>query len=150
MALFNRSKWPSQLSGSRLSNFFNDSQFVDSAWLKQQPVRAVKVKDNEKVYEIELTAPGFQKHDFNITVSNRHLYVSASSEGIDGPALKSNTSKETLRQRSFVKSFHLPMEIHPEQIKTRYASGKLKITIAKRPASRKRKPAVKQAATSIT
>jgi HSP20 family protein len=149
MALFNRSQWPSQLSGSRLSNFFSDTQFVDSAWLKQQPVRAVKVRDNEKMYEIELTAPGFQKHDFKITVSSRHLYVSASSEGIDGPS-KSNASNEALRQRSFVKSFHLPIEISLEQIKTRYASGKLKITIAKRPVSRKRKPAPKQEATSVT
>lgn len=150
MALFNRSQWTSQLSGSRLSNFFSDRQFVDSAWLKQQPVRAVKVKDNDKVYEIELTVPGFQKHDFNITVSNRHLYVSASNEGVEGPASKSNVSEDALRQRSFVKSFHLPMDIHPDQIKTRYASGKLRIVVAKNPVSRKRNPAVKQAATSTT
>ena len=74
MALVRQSNWPS-LTGSLLSDFFDDDRFF-----YRQAIPAVNVKETNKAFEVELSAPGYNKKDFNITVDNKLLIVSAESK----------------------------------------------------------------------
>jgi HSP20 family protein len=77
MTLVKRSEWPSLLSGSLLSDFFDGDRYFDADWLRKQSVPAVNVKELDNRYEIDIAAPGLSKNDFNVTVDNGILTISA-------------------------------------------------------------------------
>jgi len=130
MALIKRSDWPT-VNNSLLSDFFDDNGFFNSPWLGRQSLPAVNVKENDKNFEIELAAPGLEKKDFNISVNNGILVISAEKTQETENKKDSYTRRE-FSYSSFSRSFTLPVNAREDDIQAKYEGGILKVTIAKK------------------
>jgi HSP20 family protein len=131
MSLIKRSEWPLLGSGSWLSDFFDNEKFFDSDWVKNRAMPAVNVKETDKNYEIEVSAPGRSKKDFNISAENGMLTIS--SEKKDEKETKEDDyTRREFSYSSFTRSFTLPENANEEEIKANYVDGILKLEIAKK------------------
>jgi HSP20 family protein len=131
MSLVKRSEWPLLGNGSWLSDFFDNEKFFDSDWLKNRGLPAVNVKETEKNYEIEVSAPGRSKKDFKISAENGILTISSEQKEEREEKEKDYTRKE-FSYSSFTRSFTLPENANEEEIKANYADGILKLDVAKK------------------
>jgi HSP20 family protein len=119
------------MSGSWLSDFFDNDRFFDSDWVKKQSVPAVNVKESDKGFEIEVAAPGLTKKDFNITVDNRVLTISSEKEEKKEMKEEEYTRRE-FGYTSFSRSFTLPENVSEENIYALYEDGILKLQLSKK------------------
>lgn len=127
--LVKRSDWPT-LGGSLLSDFFDDDR-LSSPWLSGRSIPAVNVKEGDKKFELELAAPGYEKKDFNISIDNGLLTVSAERKE-ENEKKDDNYTRREFGFSSFSRSFSLPANINEEDINARYEGGILKLEIAKK------------------
>jgi len=130
MTLVRNSNWPT-VGGSLLPEFFDDDRFYNSPWLRGQSLPAVNVKESEKMYEIELAAPGFKKKDFTVSIDNGLLTVSAENRHEKEEKENSYTRRE-FGYNSFSRSFNLPANTSEENVQAQYEEGILKLSIAKK------------------
>lgn len=131
MSLMKRSDWPSTLGGSLLSDFFDDDRFFNTPWLGGRSMPAVNVKETEKAYEVELAAPGYDKKDFNISIDNGLLTVSAERRE-EKEKKEDNYTRREFGFTSFSRAFNLPMNTNEEDVQAKYEDGILKLTISKK------------------
>jgi HSP20 family protein len=130
MALIKRSDWPT-MGNSLLSDFFDDNGFINSPWLGRQSMPAVNIKENEKNFEIELASPGMEKKDFNISVNNGVLIISAEKTQ-ETENKEDNYTRREFGCASFSRSFTLPANTSEDDIKAKYEGGILKVLVAKK------------------
>jgi HSP20 family protein len=130
MSLIKRSDWPT-LGGSLLSDFFDDDGFFKSPWLGSRGMPAVNVKETDKNYEVELAVPGYDKKDFNISIDNGLLTVSAQKEE-QKEKKEDNYTRREFGYSSFSRTFNLPVNTNDQDINARYEDGILKLSIAKK------------------
>lgn len=131
MSLIKRSDWPSTLGGSLLSDFFDDERFFDSRWLSGRSMPAVNIKETDKTYEVELAVPGYDKKDFNISVDNGMLTVSA-EKSEEKQQKQDNYTRREFGFTSFSRAFNLPVNTNDEDVQAKYEDGILKLTISKK------------------
>ncbi len=90
-------------------------------------VPSVNIRNNdEKEYLIEMAAPGFEKSDFDITVSKGNLYVEAAHHHT------SHNDTYTRREHNYSRlsrSFTLPETAIEDKIDARYQNGMLEIVV---------------------
>lgn len=139
---FNSNRWPWNYG---LSEFFEgENTFDDTFFTLEKSMPAMNVVEHENDFEIELASPGFEKEDFEITLNDNVLDVSAEKkEEIEGKE-ELYTRKE-FNYRSFRRSVQLPKSIDgTKDVKASYENGILKLHLSKRPntKSTKRKIAV--------
>ena len=125
MALIKRSP----LETSFLSDFFDDDWFTNSARLGRTHMPAINIKDLEKSYEVELAVPNFSKKDFNISLDDNMLTISAERKQ---EKKENNYTRREFGYESFSRSFNLPVGISEKDIGARYEDGVLRISIAKK------------------
>lgn len=130
MSLIKRSDWPT-LTGSLISDFFDDERFLRSPWMSGRNVPAVNIRENEKNYEVELAAPGYDKEDFDISVDNNLLTVSAERRE-EKEKKEDNYTRREFGFSSFSRSFNLPANTNENDINAKYQDGVLKLFIAKK------------------
>ena len=75
--------------------------------------------------------PGYNKKDFNISIDEELLTVSAESKHEDEKKEDEYTQKQ-FGFMSFSRSFHLPENAKEEDIQAKYDDGVLKLTIPKK------------------
>ncbi len=131
MKLVKKSDWPSLITNSWLSDFFDKDRFFDSDLMRNQTVPAVNVKENEKSFEVEMAAPGLTKKDFRITAENGLLNISSEKKEEKEEKEKDYTRRE-FSYSSFSRSFTLPENTNEDDIKATYENGILKLSIAKK------------------
>jgi HSP20 family protein len=129
MSLMKRSEWPTR--GSLLSNFFDDDRLHNSPWLRGESMPAVNVMENEKNFEVELAAPGFEKKDFNISLDYGVLTISGEKKQ-ETERNEENYTRREFGYTSFSRSFNLPENVSEDDIRASYENGVLKLTIAKK------------------
>ena len=134
MSLIKRSEWPLLGNGTWLSDFFDSEKFFESDWLKNRTLPAVNVKETDKSFEIEVSAPGRAKKDFNISAENGMLTISSEKKEEKETKEKDYTRQE-FSYSSFSRSFTLPDNANEDDIKANYVDGILKLEIAKKVAS---------------
>jgi len=130
MALVRPSHWPT-LRAPSLSDFFDDDRLSNSPWFRGQSMPAVNVKETDKAFEVELATPGFSKKDFQISVDEGMLTVSAESKH-ETEKKDDNYTRREFGYNSFSRSFDLPANTNEEDIQDKYEEGVLKLTIAKK------------------
>ncbi|MDR6697945.1 HSP20 family protein [Chryseobacterium ginsenosidimutans] len=86
--------------------------------------------DKNGVYKIKVSAPGFKKKDFKVSVEDGSLIISAET-GAEKKEEKENYVRKEFSASSFVRSFRLPDSISLGHIKANYKGGLLNITISK-------------------
>lgn len=94
-------------------------------------VPPVNIRETENSYEVELSAPGKKKEDFNIEVDNDMLTISSEMNTEN----TTNDGKYTRREfsfSSFRRAFTLPETVKEDSIQASYEHGILKISLPKR------------------
>ena len=97
-------------------------------------VPAVNVTEKEKEYLLEIGAPGLKKEDFNISVDDDIITISAEKEKEE----KDESSRYNRREYNYTswsRSFTLPENGMPNLISANYKDGELLISIPKKSAS---------------
>ena len=130
MALVKHSNWPT-LRGSSLSDFFEDDHFFKSPWFRGQSLPAVNIRENDNAFEVELAAPGFEKKDFDISIDDGLLTISAESKH-ENEKNEGNYTRREFGYNSFSRSFNLPPNTSEEEVQAKYEEGVLKLIIAKK------------------
>lgn len=127
---FNRNRWPRSYG---LTDFFEHKNIFDNDFFnlgKSMP--ALNVKEHEKNFEIELSSPGFEKNDFEITLKKDILEVAAEKKAAQEEKEDDYTRKE-FNYRSFRRSMQLPKTVDDSKdVKATYKNGILKLKLAKK------------------
>ncbi|MFP4664517.1 MAG: Hsp20/alpha crystallin family protein [Bacteroidales bacterium] len=113
---------------SMWDQFMKDFENMDERTF--QP--AINVKETGKDYQVEVSAPGFEKKDFDIDVDNHRLIISY--EHKDEKEEKSDDHKYYRREfgmSSFTRTFELPEDAKEDDIQAKYDKGILLIVIPK-------------------
>ena len=129
MALIRNSNWP-RFRGSFVSDFYDDDR-LPFPWSKNTNLPAINVKETDKGFEVELAAPGFNKKDFNISVDNGLLTVSAERRE-ESENQEDNYTRREFGYESFSRAFNLPVNTNEEDISAKYEEGILRLSIAKK------------------
>jgi len=122
-------------------DFNPNNLFNDRLWLKSMNEPALNIKEKNDQFEIELAAPGYNKKDFEVTIDNGCLNISAKKEMSKEEKEEDYTRKE-FSYSSFERSLQLPENIADEKIKAKYDNGILKFNLAKKEVAKKLKPKV--------
>lgn len=94
-------------------------------------IPSMNVKETKKTFEIDIAAPGFDKKDFNVSIDNGILEISAENK----KEMEKKTEDFTRREynySSFSRSFTLPENVNEkEEIDATYKNGILKLVLNK-------------------
>ena len=94
---------------------------------------SINVKETKDNYEIEMAAPGLTKDDFNITIEDGVLTVSAEKEEKSEEKQEGYLCKE-FSYNTFSRSMILPeMADENKDVKAQYKDGILKLMLHKKP-----------------
>jgi HSP20 family protein len=133
-----RSPWSNDLLFSLRDNFFSpdfmklDSMFNDEFFKKETQMPAMNVKENEKNFEIEFAIPGFSKEDFEVSVENDVLQVSAEKKEEKEEKDEEKYSRKEFSYQSFKRSISIPDSVDlDENVEANYENGILKLKLIK-------------------
>lgn len=100
----------------------SDNHFVEKK-------SAVNIKESKDWYELSVVAPGFRKKDFNISITNGILTITAEAN-----AEEINLT-EYIQQEffniGFTASFTLPLNVRTEHVYVAYRGGLFIVTLVK-------------------
>jgi HSP20 family protein len=109
--------------------FLTPDKFFNQADCSQP---LVNVKESNDDYVVEVAAPGLKKDQFNVTVENGILTISATQNEEQKQNEDAYTSRE-FHYSSFERSFRLPKnKVDESSIKANYHDGILEVFIAKK------------------
>ena len=116
--------------GELFENFFGrDVDFFNNG---RNAMRhpSVNVIETEEAFTMEVAAPGMNKSDFNLSLDDNLLTISAETKSESEKTEKNYTRRE-FSYSSFKRSFHLPENVDVEKIGANYKDGVLNITLPK-------------------
>ena len=124
-------------------NLFNDDWMnfgfpeVDKALYGKHASHEMKtdVKETDSGYEVDIDLPGFKKDEINVQLDNRYLSISA-AKGLDKEE-KNKEGKYIRKERyagAMSRSFYVGDALTQEDIKAKYESGILRLSIPKKEA----------------
>lgn len=93
---------------------------------------SVNIIETPDEFKMEIAAPGLEKADFNISVENNSLVISAQKE-MKKEETKENYTRKEFNYSSFTRSFELPDSISTDQIQAIYENGILNLSLPKKP-----------------
>ena len=94
-------------------------------------IPSVNVKENEKDFQVEVAAPGFEKKDFKIDCNDGMLTLQAEREEKKEETEKGEMMRKEFSYSSIKRSFNLPANIDEEGISARYENGILHLQLPK-------------------
>ena len=111
---------------------FNEDLFLKNNWMP-----AMNVKEHKNDFEIEVAAPGFSKKDFEVSIEDNILTISAENKKTKEEK-DEDYSRREFYYNSFKRSFTLPKSIDlQKQIKANYNNGVLMIHLEKLESAKK-------------
>ena len=124
-------------------NLFNDDWMnfgfpeVDKALYGKHASHEMKtdVKETDSGYEVDIDLPGFKKDEINVQLDNGYLSISA-AKGLDKEE-KNKEGKYIRKERyagAMSRSFYVGDALTQEDIKAKYESGMLRLSIPKKEA----------------
>ena len=124
-------------------NLFNDDWMdfgfpeADKALYGKHASHEMKtdVKETDSGYEVDIDLPGFKKDEINVQLDNGYLLISA-AKGLDKEE-KNKEGKYIRKERyagAMSRSFYVGDALTQEDIKAKYESGILRLSIPKKEA----------------
>ncbi|GAA3561510.1 Hsp20/alpha crystallin family protein [Snuella lapsa] len=108
-------------------DFFNDDFFVEDSLMPE-----MNIKEHENDFEVEFAAPGFSKKDFEITINDSMLSVSAEKQHETEEKEEDYIRKE-FSYDAFKRSLRLPDNVDPEnKVNATYKNGILRLNLLKK------------------
>jgi HSP20 family protein len=120
-SLFNRNEWVDKFFDLPLDTSFNFSRALN--------VPSINVKETEHEYKLSIAAPGLEKDDFEIQLSQGMLTISAEKEENKNSDGKYN--RREYNYSSWTRSFSLPEDAVDGKISAEYKNGELRIDVPK-------------------
>ncbi|MCX8080272.1 MAG: Hsp20/alpha crystallin family protein [Bacteroidia bacterium] len=117
---------------SIFSDFFDTEKFFGNAFpnaFKNLP--AANVKETEKEFKVELSAPGFKKDQLKIEMKDDILTIKGEYQHEKTEEKETYTRRE-FSQSSFIRNFQLPSSADTDKINAEYKDGILNIHIPKK------------------
>ena len=109
----------------------SDRLLTNDLLMENKWIPSMNVKETEDLFEIEMAAPGFTKKDFEISIENGLLKISAEKEEEMKEEVDDYTRRE-FNYNSFLRSFTLPENVNEEEmIDATYNRGILKLVLNK-------------------
>lgn len=118
----------------RGSVFFDDNIFRDffnDTWKGGSMMPASNIKEDEKLFTIEMAAPGLEKSDFKINLDDDLLTISSERKEEKNEETEKYTRKE-FQYSGFSRSWNLPETIDTEAISASYNNGILSVVLPKK------------------
>lgn len=122
-------------------DFVPNNLLNDRLWLKKIDEPALNIKETKDAFEIELAAPGYNKKDFEVTIDDGCLNISAKKE-VSKEEKDENYARKEFSYSSFERSLQLPDSISDDKVKATYDNGILKFSLAKKAEAKKQKPTI--------
>lgn len=122
-----RNQFPTTVNGL-MDKFFNDVAFDNTQMDKFSP--SVDVLESDKMYELHVAVPGFDKKAFSIDVEENVLAISGERKFEEKKEEREFTSIQT-QYGSFRRTFALPDVVDRTKIGAEYVDGILKIFLPK-------------------
>ncbi|HET6227454.1 MAG TPA: Hsp20/alpha crystallin family protein [Bacteroidia bacterium] len=110
------------------SEFFN-SDLMQREYASFVP--SVNIKENTSNYSIEVNAPGFNKADFKVQISDGVLSISAEHEN-ENTKTSDNFVRKEFNYGSFSRNFTLGDLVNEDKIAATYENGILKLELPKK------------------
>ncbi len=109
----------------------SDRLLTNDLFMENKWIPAMNIKENDGHFEIDVAAPGFTKKDFEITIENGILNISAENKK-EIEEKDENFTRKEFNYNSFTRSFTLPENVNEEEkINATYEHGILKLVLAK-------------------
>ncbi len=116
-------------------NFFDTSWPVfDSETENMNWMPAANVKETDRMFEIELSVPGYTKKDIHMEMNNDMLRITGEMKD----EVKTKNDEYTRREfsyGSFTRTFHLPEFVKDDKITAKCKDGVLLVTLPKKEAA---------------
>ena len=93
---------------------------------------AINIKEDENGFEVEMSAPGLDKKDFEIELNNNVLTISSEKKVENETKEGQRFTRREFSYQSFRRSFNLPETVDNDKIEAKYENGILKLNIPKR------------------
>ncbi|PTM07988.1 MAG: heat-shock protein [Bacteroidetes bacterium] len=137
----NRRPWGNLVTSNFFDNddFFSKPLLSNELWNAQLNEPALNIKETDKAFEVELAAPGFSKKDFEVTIDQGFLNISAENSHSEEEKEKNYTRKE-FSYNSFEKRLQLPDSVKEEDVKAKYQDGILRFNLIKKEEAKLHKP----------
>lgn len=100
--------------------FFRDREFP-----------LVNIRNLDKEFKVELAVPGYRKEDLKVEVSDGILTVS-SERKMEKESEQDGWKRREFSYNSFSRSFQLPDNADPENVKASFTDGVLDLSITKK------------------
>lgn len=122
---------PSDSVGKWIDNLFQStlSDVIGSDHTASSP--SVNIMEHDKHYVLDLAAPGLTKQDFNISIEQDHLVISAEKKS-EREETEGRFTRREFSYGSFKRSFHLDDKIKRDAITAAYEDGVLKVSLPKK------------------
>lgn len=91
---------------------------------------AVNVIDRDEEYIVEMAIPGIKKSDFEISIDNQILSISAENK-VEKEEDNDNYTRREFGYSSFKRSFTMPKTVNTEKISATYNDGILRVELPK-------------------
>jgi HSP20 family protein len=118
------SKWIDTLFNTSLADVIGTDSMLSSP--------SVNITENESQFVLHLAAPGLTKQDFNISIENDHLVISAEKKSEKEESKEGKFTRREFNYASFKRTFPLDDMINREGITAAYEDGVLKMTLPKK------------------
>lgn len=95
-------------------------------------IPAVNIKEDQDGFEVEMSAPGFNKNDFKIELNNSLLTISSEKKVENETKEDQQFTRREFSYQSFSRSFTLPQIVEGDKIVAKYENGILAVHIPKK------------------
>ena len=124
-----------QIFQNNLNRFFDD-EFWGFNGINTSPHQAqapVNIRETDKTYELELSAPGLQKQDFHLNLEGDRLTISAEhTEENRKEDQGEGWFRKEFKKGQFTRSFNLDDTVDAGKISAKYVDGILFLSIPKK------------------
>jgi HSP20 family protein len=109
-----------------------DTDFIDKFMPKVKGVSlpAINVSETDKMFKMEVAAPGFNKEDFVLEVKDGFLTISGENKA-EKTEKDEKYSRREFWFNSFTRSFTLPENVDQTKIAAKYDKGVLMVSLPK-------------------
>ena len=109
----------------------NLNKMFDTDFEKSMELPALNISEKKDKFEIEIAVPGFSKEDFDVTMDEGMLTISANKEE-ESEEKKESYLRREFSSQSFTRTLSLPDNVDEnKEVKASFKDGVLKLDLAK-------------------